>query len=107
MPEPAAPAHRWHQTLPAWVGIIATVLIQTVVISMYLGSLRSDIDATMTVNAQQQAAIERTQAETQRMQVENGRVGERLQAMQDGLNELKAGQRELLVELRRILEERK
>lgn len=102
----APPAHRWHQTLPAWVGIIATVIIQTVVVSMYLGSLRSDLDATMALNAQQQALIERAQAETQRMQVENGRVSERLQAMQEGLNELKAGQRELIIELRRVLEER-
>ena len=85
MPEPA----KWHQTLPAWIAVLATVLLQTVAVSFFLANVRADVDRANGSIAQQDIRLKDVEAQAQRMAVGAATVGAQLQSVQDSISELK------------------
>ena len=85
MPEPA----KWHQTLPAWIAVLATVLLQTVAVSFFLANVRADVDRANGSIEQQDIRLKDVEAQTQRMAVGAATVGAQLQSVQDAIAELK------------------
>ena len=65
MPEAA----KWHQTLPAWIAVLATVLLQTVAVSFFLANVRADVDRANGSIEQQDIRLKDVEAQTQRMAV--------------------------------------
>lgn len=85
MPEPA----KWHQTLPAWLAVSITVVVQTVAVSFFLANVRADVDRANGSIEQQDIRLKDVEAQTQRMAVGAATVGAQLQSVQDAIAELK------------------
>jgi len=85
MPEPA----KWHQTLPAWIAVLATVLLQTVAVSFFLANVRADVDRANGSIEQQDIRLKDVEAQTQRMAVGAATFGAQIQSVQDAIAELK------------------
>ena len=85
MPEPA----KWHQTLPAWLAVFITVVVQTVAVSFFLANVRADVDRANGSIEQQDIRLKDVEAQTQRMAVGAATVGAQLQSVQDAIAELK------------------
>ena len=85
MPEP----QKWHQTLPAWLAVSITVVVQTVAVSFFLANVRADVDRANGSIEQHDARLKSVEAQTQRMDVEAATVGAQLQSVQDAIAELK------------------
>ncbi len=80
---------RWHQTLPAWLAVIVTVVVQTVAVSFFLANVRADVDRANGAIEQQDLRLKDVEAQSQRMAVGAATVGAQLQAVQDSIAELK------------------
>ena len=80
---------RWHQTLPAWLAVIVTVVVQTVAVSFFLANVRADVNRANGSIEQQDARLKEVEGQTQRMAVGAATVGAQLQAVQDSISELK------------------
>ena len=85
MPEP----QKWHQTLPAWLAVSITVVVQTVAVSFFLANVRADVDRANGSIEQHDARLKDVEAQTQRMAVGAATVGAQLQSVQDAIAELK------------------
>lgn len=85
MPEAA----KWHQTLPAWIAVLATVLLQTVAVSFFLANVRADVDRANGSIEQQDIRLKDVEAQTQRMAVGAATFGAQIQSVQDAIAELK------------------
>jgi peptidoglycan hydrolase CwlO-like protein len=85
MPEPA----KWHQTLPAWLAVSITVVVQTVAVSFFLANVRADVDRANGSIEQHDARLKEVEGQTQRMAVGAATVGAQLQSVQDAIAELK------------------
>ena len=85
MPEP----QKWHQTLPAWLAVSITVVVQTVAVSFFLANVRADVDRANGSIEQHDARLKDVEAQTQRMAVGAATVGAQLQSVQDAIGELK------------------
>lgn len=85
MPEPA----KWHQTLPAWIAVLATVLLQTVAVSFFLANVRADVDRANGAIEQQDLRLKDVEAQSQRMAVGAATFGAQIQSVQDAIAELK------------------
>ena len=80
---------KWHQTLPAWLAVIVTVVVQTVAVSFFLANVRADVDRANSAIEQQDARLKDVEAQSQRMAVGAATVGAQLQSVQDAIAELK------------------
>ena len=80
---------RWHQTLPAWLAVIVTVVVQTVAVSFFLANVRADVDRATSAIEQQDIRLKDVEAQSQRMAVGAATVGAQLQSVQDAIAELK------------------
>ena len=80
---------RWHQTLPAWLAVIVTVVVQTVAVSFFLANVRADVDRANSAIEQQDIRLKDVEAQSQRMAVGAATVGAQLQSVQDAIAELK------------------
>jgi peptidoglycan hydrolase CwlO-like protein len=85
MGEPA----KWHQTLPAWLAVIVTVVVQTVAVSFFLANVRADVNRAKGSIEQQDLRLKDVEVETRRMAVGAATVGAQLQSVQDSISELK------------------
>ena len=85
MPE----APKWHQTLPAWLAVIVTVVVQTVAVSFFLANVRADVNRANGSIEQQDIRLKDVEVETRRMAVGAATVGAQLQSVQDAIAELK------------------
>ena len=85
MPE----APKWHQTLPAWLAVIVTVVVQTVAVSFFLANVRADVNRANGSIEQQDIRLKDVEVETRRMAVGAATVGAQLQSVQDAISELK------------------
>ena len=85
MPEAA----KWHQTLPAWLAVIVTVVVQTVAVSFFLANVRADVNRANGSIEQQDIRLKDVEVETLRMAVGAATVGAQLQSVQDAIAELK------------------
>ena len=85
MHEPA----KWHQTLPAWLAVFITVVVQTVAVSFFLANVRADVDRANGAIEQQDVRLKDVEAQSQRMAVGAATVGAQLQSVQDAIAELK------------------
>ena len=85
MPEAA----KWHQTLPAWLAVIVTVVVQTVAVSFFLANVRADVNRANGSIEQQDIRLKDVEVETRRMAVGAATVGAQLQSVQDAIAELK------------------
>ena len=81
---------KWHQTLPAWLAVFITVVVQTVTVSFFLANVRADVDRANGSIEQQDIRIKDVEVETRRMAVGAATVGAQLQSVQDSISELKA-----------------
>ena len=88
MTDPLKP--KWHQTLPAWIAVTVTVLLQTVAVSVWLTNVRKDIDGANRAIEQQDTRLKDVEAQTQRMAVGAATFGAQIQSVQDSISELKA-----------------
>lgn len=80
---------KWHQTLPAWLAVIVTVVVQTVAVSFFLANVRADVDRANSAIEQQDIRLKDVEAQSQRMAVGAATVGAQLQSVQDAIAELK------------------
>lgn len=80
---------KWHQTLPAWLAVFITVVVQTVTVSFFLANVRADVDRANGSIEQQDIRIKDVEVETRRMAVGAATVGAQLQSVQDAIAELK------------------
>ena len=80
---------KWHQTLPAWLAVIVTVVVQTVAVSFFLANVRADVDRANSAIEQQDIRLKDVEVETRRMAVGAATVGAQLQSVQDAIAELK------------------
>ena len=85
MPEAA----KWHQTLPAWLAVFITVVVQTVTVSFFLANVRADVNRANGSIEQQDIRLKDVEVETRRMAVGAATVGAQLQSVQDSISELK------------------
>ena len=99
MPEPA----KWHQTLPAWLAVSITVVVQTVAVSFFLANVRADVDRANGSIEQQDIRLKDVEAQTQRMAVGAATVGAQLQSVQDAIAELKEETKQTNVLLRDLI----
>ena len=74
MPE----APKWHQTLPAWLAVIVTVVVQTVAVSFFLANVRADVNRANGSIEQQDIRLKDVEVETRRMAVGAATVGAQL-----------------------------
>lgn len=81
---------KWHQTLPAWLAVFITVVVQTVTVSFFLANVRADVDRANGSIEQQDIRLKDVEVETRRMAVGAATVGAQLQSVQDSISELKA-----------------
>ena len=99
MPEPA----KWHQTLPAWLAVFITVVVQTVAVSFFLANVRADVDRANGAIEQQDVRLKDVEAQSQRMAVGAATVGAQLQSVQDAIAELKEETKQTNVLLRDLI----
>jgi peptidoglycan hydrolase CwlO-like protein len=85
MGEPA----KWHQTLPAWIAVIVTVVVQTVAVTFFLAGVRADVDRANGAIERQDIRLKDVEGQAQRMAVGAATVGAQLQSVQDSISELK------------------
>ena len=79
---------KWHQTLPAWLAVFITVVVQTVTVSFFLANVRADVDRANGSIEQQDIRLKDVEVETRRMAVGAATVGAQLQSVQDSISEL-------------------
>ena len=104
MAETSERSERWHQSIVAFVSVISLVIGQTVVVSIWLANVRSDVDTAKQVNAQQDSEIETLRGDGQRMRENAATITAQYQSLKEGLTELKQAQRETNELLRQYLQ---
>ncbi len=80
---------KWHQTLPAWLAVFITVVVQTVAVSFFLANVRADVDRANGSIAAQDVRLKDVEGQAQRMAIGAATVGAQLQSVQDAIGELK------------------